>query len=75
MAAEPVLAFILIGLGVDELSMSSRAIPDVKRMIRNIRLSDAKTFADKILKLSDPNRIRKEAERALLKLIPDMVLT
>lgn len=75
MAAEPVLAFILIGLGVDELSMSSLAIPDVKRMIRNIRLSDAKTFADKILKLSDPNRIRKEAERALLKLIPDMVLT
>ena len=74
MAARPVLAFILIGFGADELSMSSLAIPDVKRMIRNIRLDDSKMLAEKILTFSDPLRIRKEAERTLLKLIPDMKL-
>jgi phosphotransferase system enzyme I (PtsI) len=74
MAAKPILAFILIGLGADELSMSSLAIPDVKRMIRNIRLDDSKMLAEKILTFSDPLRIRKEAERTLLKLIPDMKL-
>ena len=74
MAAQPLFAFILIGFGVDELSMSSIAIPDVKRMIRNIRLEDAKKFADKILKMSDSSKIRKEAEKKLLQLIPDMIL-
>ena len=40
MASDPVMAFLLIGMGLDELSMSSSSILTVKKMIRSVRLSD-----------------------------------
>jgi len=40
MASQPVSAACLIGMGVTELSMSMRAIPNIRRMIRRFRMSD-----------------------------------
>lgn len=49
MASDPVSAVVLMGLGVDELSMSSISIPQVKRAIRSIALGDARNLAEAIL--------------------------
>lgn len=45
MAGNPILAPLLLGLGVDELSASPSAIPLVKDVIRHIRHSDALDLA------------------------------
>ncbi len=58
MAADPITAIILLGLGIDELSMGPIAIPEVKRVIRNIRLADAKRLADEIFTMSTPEEIK-----------------
>jgi len=39
-AADPVAARLLIGLGIDELSVASRAIPRIKAIVRASRLAD-----------------------------------
>lgn len=52
MASDPITAIILLGLGIDELSMSSAAILNVKKVIRSIRLSDARKLADELLQRS-----------------------
>ncbi len=57
MAADPALAFLLIGLGIDELSMAPLAIPEVKQMILLITLAEAKEFAKKIMSLSSASEI------------------
>lgn len=44
MAAEPAYAGILLGLGLNELSMPAMAIPRVKHAIRHWRLKDAKAL-------------------------------
>ncbi|MBX7245867.1 MAG: phosphoenolpyruvate--protein phosphotransferase, partial [Candidatus Sumerlaeaceae bacterium] len=49
MAADPMMAIILLGMGVDELSMSAVCIPPVKKLIRSIDLSEAKALAEEIL--------------------------
>ncbi len=49
MASDPMHAVILLGLGVDELSMSSISIPQVKRQIRNIDLNFARALAEDVL--------------------------
>ena len=59
-AADPMNAVILLGLGIDELSMGSIAIPDVKRVIRNIRLADAKRLSDEILQMSTASEIKRQ---------------
>ncbi len=45
MAGSPVLAPLLVGLGVDELSMSPNLVPMVKGMLRNVRYSDIEDLA------------------------------
>ncbi len=51
MAGEPFYLPILLGFGLDSLSMTPRAIPRIKNMIRNIRLSEAREFTDTALNL------------------------
>jgi multiphosphoryl transfer protein len=42
---------LLVGLGLDELSMNAPAIPAVKQAIRGLRLPEAQTLADEVLGL------------------------
>ena len=46
MASDPVLAPLLLGLGVDELSASPPLVPPLKFLIRRLKLSEAKTLAE-----------------------------
>jgi phosphotransferase system enzyme I (PtsI) len=46
MAGDPVLAPLLLGLGVDELSAAPPLVPPVKFVIRRLKLSEAKELAD-----------------------------
>jgi len=49
MAGNPVMVPLLIGLGVDEISVSPIAVPMVKDVIRKIRYSQAESLAGAIL--------------------------
>jgi len=49
MAHSPLYAPLLLGMGLEDLSMNSQAIPAVKRMIRSISLSDARTMIQDVL--------------------------
>jgi phosphotransferase system enzyme I (PtsI) len=58
MAGEPHLAFLLLGLGVDELSVSPASILQVKRLIRNIYFKDAFEVAEMALKMEKADEIK-----------------
>ncbi len=61
MASDPFAAVVLLGLGLDEFSMSSVSVPDVKRTIRSIGYAEAVLVANEALKLSS----HKETEAFL----------
>lgn len=44
---------VLLGLGIDELSMNSISIPEVKEVIRQIKYSDSKDLVNEILNLKN----------------------
>jgi phosphotransferase system enzyme I (PtsI) len=50
MAADPVYTIILLGLGVDELSMNPVMIPAIKQVIRGITYSEAREVARGVLR-------------------------
>lgn len=52
MAADPLFTEVLIGLGVNSLSMSAVAIPVVRAEIANTSYEQAREFAQTVLKLS-----------------------
>lgn len=48
-AADPTLAMLFIGLGVNELSMSPNLIAPVRQLVARIRYTDAQQLADEVL--------------------------
>jgi len=47
---------LLLGLGVDELSMTPTLLPSVKFIIRAMKLSDARLLAKEVLAQTDPKK-------------------
>lgn len=58
LAGEPLAAPLLVGLGVDELSMAPVAIPAVKAAIRRLTLAEARTLAEQALQLDSASAVR-----------------
>jgi phosphotransferase system enzyme I (PtsI) len=50
MAGDPFNVPVLLGLGIDELSMNPQSIPAVKNMIRSLKVEDARHFTKEALK-------------------------
>ena len=69
MASDPFAAVVLLGLGLDEFSMSAVSVPDVKRTIRSIGFAEARAVADEVLKLGS----HRETEEYLAKRLADRV--
>lgn len=57
MAGDPVFAPLLLGLGVDSLSMSPAWLPSVKYLIRVMTMADARALAVEALTLTSPKEI------------------
>ena len=62
MAGDPINVPILIGLGLDELSMNAQAIPAVKSMIREVDVQSCVHFLDEVLKLTAVRDINQLVE-------------
>lgn len=58
MAADPVCALVLIGLGIDQLSMGSFYIPSIKRLIRSVESATAREMARKVLEMSSAQEVK-----------------
>jgi phosphotransferase system enzyme I (PtsI) len=68
MASDPLALPFLLGLGLDELSMSPSAIPKIKRLVRKFRADTARQIAQKVLSMREANEIRKYLEEAISQL-------
>ncbi len=73
MAADPILAFILLGLELDEFSMSSINILQIKKVIRSVTFRDARKLADKVLSIATSREIEKLSRSMLQKLVPEVL--
>jgi phosphotransferase system enzyme I (PtsP) len=65
MAGDPVAAIVLLGMGVDHMSMSVASLPRVKWAIRNIGCDQAKAVLAEVLDMDDPLAVREYVEKVL----------
>ena len=59
MASDPQAVPLLIGLGVNKLSVSAPSIPSIKAQIRNLSMEQCKEMAAKALTLNDAKDVRE----------------
>jgi phosphotransferase system enzyme I (PtsI) len=59
MAADPLATILLVGMGLDELSTSAMAIPQIKKIIRSINFQDAQKHTVDVLGLSTIDEVKR----------------
>ena len=72
MASEPLSALILVGFGIDQLSMSLSAIPLIKNVVRHLSQAAASDVLQRALTLGTADEIEALALAELLAAFPDL---
>jgi phosphoenolpyruvate-protein kinase (PTS system EI component) len=71
MAGDPLIAVLLTGLGVDELSVSCYDLPRVKAAIRSVPATRAREVAERALACESAAEVRELLHAELEPLLPD----
>ncbi|MEW5758633.1 MAG: phosphoenolpyruvate--protein phosphotransferase [Candidatus Omnitrophota bacterium] len=69
MAAEPAYSFLLLGLGLDEFSIPSALIPEIKEIIRSITIDEAKSIVEQAMEFSSGKEVEEFCRRKLNELL------
>ncbi len=70
MAGDVLAVPILLGLGLDEFSVSPVMIPEVKKVITSLHLSEARKLAQTVLQYQSADKIRSEVQDVLGRAVP-----
>lgn len=73
MAGNPIMVPLLIGLGVDELSVSSSLVPLVKDVIRKLRFSQAEELAETVLARESAFEITEQCRELVQRIAPEIL--
>ena len=70
MAGEPLYSYVLLGMGLDELSMSAAAIPRIKRILRKSVAYEAKEFVGELMLHPTAEEIGRLLQKKMEDLFP-----
>ncbi|AAU38116.1 MULTISPECIES: phosphoenolpyruvate-protein phosphotransferase PtsI [Basfia] len=59
LAGDEKATILLLGMGLDEFSMSAISVPRIKKLVRSVNFAEAKALADKALQLPTAAEIEK----------------
>jgi len=71
MAGDPAYTMVLLGLGLDELSMTPLAIPKVKHIVRKVTLDECRDLVDDVMKMVVAEEIEEFVRTYLVRRFPD----
>lgn len=74
MAGNPLAAPLLIGFGIDELSVVPAVLPEIKKIVRSLRYSRLREIAAEVLKFSTAEETETYLRNFLKQEIPDLPL-
>ncbi len=73
MAGDPLMTHLLLGLGIDELSMAPAALPAVKEMIRSVTLVQAKRLAEGALREDTAAGVLAHCRELMARVAPEIL--
>jgi len=72
MGGDPLATVLLVGLGVDELSVIPPILPEIKKIIRSIKFKDAQRVANKVLTMTHEKDIRDYLSSIIKDKVPEI---
>jgi phosphotransferase system enzyme I (PtsI) len=74
MAGDPLATVLLVGMGLDELSVGPAVLPEIKKIIRTISYRGARRVAEKALAMDDAAEIRAYLSSIIKNTVPEIPL-
>ena len=74
MAGDPLATVLLVGMGIDELSVLPSVLPEIKKIILSIRFKDARRVADRVLAMTTEQEIRDHLSSITRNKVPEIPL-
>jgi phosphotransferase system enzyme I (PtsI) len=71
MAGDPLYVHVLLGLGLDEISMNLPALPYARHLVRASRLKEARQLTRTVLQMSDSETIGRAVRQWMADKFPD----
>jgi phosphotransferase system enzyme I (PtsI) len=71
MAAEPAYAVVLLGLGLDELSMNPVSIPKVKKLLRMSRFEESRSLVEQLFRFPTASEIESYVREWMAERFPE----
>ncbi len=72
MAGDPLMIPLLLGLGVDELSVAPQAVPQIKYLLRRVKMSEAKEIAHAALNSESGTEIMDRSQKLVRSVAPSL---
>ena len=73
MAADVVMTPVLVGLGVDEMSMGSVAVPRVKKAVQSLSFGECQKLTEELLSLDSGQEIHQRLQEVAQGAYPELV--
>jgi phosphotransferase system enzyme I (PtsI) len=74
MAGDPMATILLLGLGLDEFSVVPKVLPEIKKIIRSVKLREAKRIAKHALSLQTEDEVKAYLRSIMKERFPDIPL-
>ncbi len=71
MSGEPLYTPLLVGLGIRQLSATPRKIPEIKRVIRQLKVSEAERVAAEVLRMETARQVSNYLRDQLRRILPE----
>jgi phosphotransferase system enzyme I (PtsI) len=72
MAGDPLATILLVGLGLDEFSVVPTVLPEIKKIIRSIRYTEAVQIADHVLTMKSEDEVEKYLKSMMRQKFPEI---
>ncbi|MFA5834793.1 MAG: phosphoenolpyruvate--protein phosphotransferase [Bacteroidota bacterium] len=74
MAGDPIAILLLLGLGLDEFSMTPHILPEIKKIIRSVSCAEAEEIANRVLEMKTEDDIKDFLRVNLHTMVPELLL-
>jgi phosphoenolpyruvate-protein phosphotransferase (PTS system enzyme I) len=74
MAGDPIAVLLLLGLGLDEFSVTPIVLPEVKKIIRSVNFQEAQVIAQKVLEMKTEEDAEDFLRVNLHSIVPGLLL-
>jgi phosphotransferase system enzyme I (PtsI) len=73
MSGEPLYTSLLIGMGLRQLSVTPRKVPEIKRVIRHLRVPEAEQVAERALRMESARQVTNFLRDQLRRILPEAI--